>query len=140
MGQDETPPIGIVAWADLTVPDAEAVRDFYSAVLGWDPVPVPMGSYVDYQMNAAGTDQPVAGVCHTRGVNADLPPQWLLYVTVTNMDASIAACNGKGGSVIAGPRGMGAYGRFCVIRDPAGAVIALLEAPRPSQQPDAKSG
>jgi predicted enzyme related to lactoylglutathione lyase len=134
MGQPEVPSFGAIAWTDLTVPDAESVRDFYKAFVGWEAVPVPMGGYADYQMNAAGTDQPVAGVCHTRGVNADLPPQWLIYVTVADMDASIAACTSRGGSVVAGPRGMGVYGRFCVIRDPAGAVLALLEAPRPSQQ------
>ena len=137
MSQPEVPPFGVVAWTDLTVSDAETVRDFYKAVVGWEAVPVPMGAYADYQMNAAGTDQPVAGVCHARGVNADLPPQWLLYVTVPDIDASIRACTDGGGSVIAGPRGMGAYGRFCVIRDPAGAVMALLEAPRAPQQPEA---
>ena len=137
MSQPEVPPFGIVAWTDLTVSDAEVVRDFYKAVVGWEAVPVPMGAYADYQMNAAGTDQPVAGVCHARGVNADLPPQWLLYVTVPDVDASIRACTEGGGSVIAGPRGMGAYGRFCVIRDPAGAVMALLEAVRAPHQPEA---
>ena len=139
MGQPEVPPVGAVAWTDLTVPDAEAIRDFYRAVVGWEAVAVPMGSYADYQINAAGTDQPVAGVCHTRGVNADLPPQWLIYVTVADMDASIAACTRRGGSIVAGPRGMGAYGRFCVIRDPAGAFMALLEPPRPSQHQTAAS-
>jgi len=132
MSQMEVPPLGVVAWTDLTVDDAATLRDFYRAVVGWEAVPVPMGAYADYQMNAAGTDQPVAGVCHRRGVNADLPPQWLIYVTVADIEASLQACTAGGGQVVAGPRGMGTYGRFCVIRDPAGAVLALLEAPRQS--------
>ncbi len=139
MGASETTTHGIVAWADLTIAGADQIRDFYHAVVGWDPLPIRMGSYNDYQMNAPGTDQPVAGICHARGVNADLPPQWLLYVTVPDIGAAIAACTGRGGSVITGPREMGAYGRFCVIRDPVGAVLALLETPPAPQQSDPKA-
>jgi uncharacterized protein len=130
MSASEAPSFGAIAWADLTVPDAAKVRDFYKAVVGWDAAPVPMGTYNDFQMNLQGTDQPVAGICHARGVNADLPAQWLLYVMVTDMDASILACTRNGGAVISGPRDMGAYGQLCVIRDPAGAVMALMEPPR----------
>ena len=131
MSANEATPPGVMTWADLTVGDAVKVRDFYNAVVGWEAVPVPMGSYEDFQMNLPGTDQPVAGICHARGANAGLPPQWLIYVTVTDMDASVAACAKHGGSLVAEPRDMGAYGRFCVIKDPAGAVMALIEPPQP---------
>lgn len=130
MSSSEAPAQGSVAWTDLTVADADRIRDFYNSVVGWDPVPVPMGAYHDYQMNTPGTGQPVAGVCHARGVNADLPPQWLIYITVMDMDTSLKRCESQGGTVVVRPRGMGAYGRFCVIRDPAGAVVALLEPPQ----------
>jgi hypothetical protein len=42
------------------------------------------------------------------------------------VDSSAARCVELGGTVLAGPRGMGSYGRYCVIRDPAGAVAALF--------------
>jgi uncharacterized protein len=35
---------GTVAWHDITVPDAERLRDFYAAVVGWRPEPVDMGA------------------------------------------------------------------------------------------------
>lgn len=31
------PEIGAVGWFDLTVEDAESVRDFYAGVVGWTP-------------------------------------------------------------------------------------------------------
>lgn len=133
MSTNEATPYGVMAWADLTVHDAAKVRDFYSAVVGWEAVPVPMGAYSDFQMNLPGTDQPVAGVCHARGANANLPSQWLVYITVADLDASLEACAKHGGMVIAEPRGMGSFGRFCVIKDPAGAVMALIEPPKPAQ-------
>lgn len=38
-----------------------------------------------------------------------------------------AKCVELGGAVIARPRAMGSQGRYCVVRDPAGAVAAFFE-------------
>ena len=35
--------LGKIGWADLTVNDAETVRDFYRDVVGWTVQPVDMG-------------------------------------------------------------------------------------------------
>ena len=69
----------------------------------------------------------MAGICHARGGNAALPPQWILYFVVENLERSVAACTAAGGQVVAPPRSAGA-GRYCVISDPAGAVCALYQA------------
>jgi predicted enzyme related to lactoylglutathione lyase len=83
-----------------------------------------MGGYADFTMSTPGASQ-VAGVCH--GGNAGLPPQWLVYISVEDLDQSAARCVELGGQVLAGPSGMGGSGRFCVIKDPAGAVAALFQ-------------
>ena len=74
--------IGTIGWMDLTVDDADAVRNFYSAVVGWEPQDVSMGDYSDYCMappkDIRADGHPVAGICHRRGANADLPPVWLV--------------------------------------------------------------
>jgi predicted enzyme related to lactoylglutathione lyase len=127
MGTPEAPAVGSISWVDLTVPDAALVRDFYAAVTGWTPSEVPMGGYDDYCMLAPETGKSVAGVCHARGPNAGLPPQWLVYVVVADLEASLAACRERGGAVVAGPRNAGKEARYAVIRDPAGAVLALYQ-------------
>lgn len=59
----------------------------------------------------------------------------LVYITVADLDESLRHCRELGGTLIAGPKDMGSQGRYCVIRDPAGAPVALFECgPR---QPDA---
>ena len=116
---------GKIEWCDLTVDDADSLRDFYGEVVGWEPSGVSMGDYFDYSMNLPGTDTAVAGVCHARGSNANIPPQWLIYVRVDDADAAAQRCRGRGGTVVDGPRDMDGM-RFCVIQDPAGAVMALL--------------
>jgi len=118
--------IGNIIWTDLTVPDAEAIRDFYGAVVGWQPEPVEMGDYSDFNMNAPASGKAIAGICHVRGENADLPSQWQVYIVVANVSESAARCVELGGKVIARPRALG-DAQFCVIQDPAGAVAALIE-------------
>jgi len=119
------PPIGSVMWRDLTVPDAEAVKDFYCQVAGWRAEPHGMGDYADFNIIAPDTGETVAGICHARGINANLPAQWLIYITVEDAAASAERCRELGGQILDGPREMGG-GTVCVIRDPAGAVAALF--------------
>jgi predicted enzyme related to lactoylglutathione lyase len=115
---------GTIMWTDLTVPNAADVRDFYSQVVGWHATPVDMGGYSDFCMGPA--DAPIAGVCHARGVNANVPAQWLIYITVEDLDRSVADCTRLGGRILDGPREMSG-GRVCVIQDPAGAACALFQ-------------
>ena len=117
--------VGSLAWTDLTVESAEEVKDFYAQVVGWEPAPVDMGGYNDFNMKAG--EQPVAGVCHARGANADLPAQWLIYIVVENIETSRSRCEELGGKLLTPVKNMGGQGRYCVIQDPAGAVAALWE-------------
>lgn len=129
---ESEPEVGSIAWTDLTVEDAERVRDFYGAVVGWRAAPVDMGGYRDFNMTAPASGASVAGVCHARGVNAGLPAQWLVYIVVEDLEHSMARCEELGGRVLVRPKGMGAQGRYCVIQDPAGAVAALFSPAKPA--------
>jgi predicted enzyme related to lactoylglutathione lyase len=126
MSNSEDSTIGSIAWRDLTVDDAEGIRDFYKDVVGWESSPVSMGEYSDFNMLSPTTQETVAGICHAKGTNANLPSQWLVYIVVENVDESASKCKQLGGHVMVGPKTMGS-GRFCVIRDPAGAVCALYQ-------------
>jgi len=118
--------IGRIGWVDITVDEAEGLRDFYAHVVGWKPEDVDMGGYSDFNMMMPTTNIPAAGICHARGSNADLPRQWLVYIVVADVDASARQCVERGGELLAGPSAL-AGGRYCVIRDPAGAVAALYQ-------------
>ena len=119
--------VGAIVWTDLTVDNASQLKDFYCELVGWKTEPVPMAGYDDFNMISPATGKSAAGICHARGVNADLPPQWLIYITVEDVDKSAARYIELGGKVLAGPKHMGDYGRYCVIQDIAGAVAALFE-------------
>ena len=126
MSDEQHPPLGSIGWIDLSVPDAEKIRSFYAEVIGWETSPVDMGEYQDFNMIPPGTEMPVAGICNARGMNADVPPQWLMYVIVEDTDASAARCEELGGKIVIAPKDMGQNARFSVIQDPAGAVLAIF--------------
>ncbi|HRJ25981.1 MAG TPA: VOC family protein [Fimbriimonadaceae bacterium] len=120
--------VGKVVWTDLTVPNAHEVREFYQAVVGYQFLPEPMGDYEDYHLIPPGAPlevgNSVLGICHAQGMNAQMPPAWLIYLSVADLAEALARVVQHGGQILYGPRMMGAEG-FACIRDPAGAVCAL---------------
>lgn len=127
MSDTKNPTFGMIAWVDLTVPNAEETKNFYEDVIGWKAEPVSMGDYNDFNMTSPETGEPVTGVCHAKGVNEDLPANWLVYITVTNLAESVSKVKTNGGKLIKPITSMGEYGSYAVIEDPAGAVCALFE-------------
>lgn len=117
--------IGGISWIDLTINNAQEVRDFYSDVIGLKAQPLSMGSYDDYMMKSPEDNEAQVGICHAKGVNLDLPPQWLIYFNVSDIHSSIETCKKRGGKIITPVRDMGDF-KMCVIQDPAGAVAALI--------------
>ena len=116
---------GSIAWIDLTASDGDRVRKFYEEVAGWKASPVDMGGYNDYTMSTM--TGPVSGICHKRGVNAALPPVWMIYIAVVDLEGSVASCRALGGKVLIEPQSPGHGFRHAVIEDPAGAVCALYQ-------------
>lgn len=121
--------IGSVISADLTLPNAEEIRDFYKEVIGWQVEEMPLsdenGEYADYIMKDQQGNW-AAGVCHKRGSNKDLPPQWLVYINVEDITQSIKKCQELGGKVLKEVKN-GDKIIYALIEDPAGAVLALTK-------------
>lgn len=118
---------GTMAWIDLTVNDADSVKDFYQDVIGWQVEACSMGDYNDYVMNDPLDKNAQAGVCHAKGVNADLPPVWMPYFLVDDITKSVAVVLSKGGQLLTEIKSMGGEDKYVIIKDPAGAVCALYD-------------
>jgi len=125
MSDKQNSSFGKIIWRDLTVENADAVKDFYCEVVGWSATEHDMGDYHDYNINLPNGGETVAGICHAQGPNANIPPQWMMYVSVGDVQKSVDRCLELGGKIIEGPRKMG-KSDFCIIQDLAGAVLALI--------------
>ena len=127
-GSAGTGSVGRIAWLDVTVPDANGTRDFYISVVGWAVEEVGMRDgderYADYSMlDAHG--KPSAGVCHARGVNADLPPVWMIYLPVGDLGESLKRVEQEGGTIVKQTYGKNGEPYYAVVRDPVGVYVAL---------------
>ncbi len=125
--RDAAAPVGRISWVDLTVSNASATRDFYRQVVEWSVQDVEMEDggerYADYNM--LGDDgNPVAGVCHARGVNVGLPPVWMIYLPVGDLAESLRRVQEEGGKIIKATQGAYAY---AAVQDPVGAYLALIQ-------------
>ena len=125
MSEKQKPEIGEIVWSDLTVENADEIKDFYSQVLGLQADNHDMGDYNDFDMKTPN-GKPVTGVCHAKGVNADIPPQWIVYFNVADLEKSIENCIKLGGKQVSAIKSMGNI-KLAIIEDPAGAVCGLIE-------------
>lgn len=118
--------IGEMAWLDLTVVNATEVQGFYQQVIGWQVDETSMGDHVDYTMKSQVTGDAVSGICHSKGINSDMPAAWLPYFLVANLSDSMLAVSSQGGKLLTDIK-LAGKDQYIVIEDPAGAVCALYQ-------------
>jgi predicted enzyme related to lactoylglutathione lyase len=66
-------------------------------------------------------------------VPAEIPAHWLVYFAVDDADATLSKANEQGGSVAFGPQDIARVGRIAVLKDPFGAIFAVVQ-PDPATQ------
>ncbi len=112
-------------WIDITVDDATGLADFYKRVMGWTCDTVDMGEYQDYVMlNCEG--EPMGGICHKRGSNAELPSGWIPYFVVSDLDNALVEVHQCGGTQYGDVRHHG-KAAFAIIKDISGSHCALYD-------------
>lgn len=117
------PPVGAFSWFELATTDRVAAADFYAQLFGWTPTTsMDMGDNGVYQMFGQGGIT-YGGIFDRRG--AKLPPHWLLYVRVVDMDRALDAVRQGGGQVLNGPMEVPGGDHVAQCLDPQGAPFAV---------------
>ena len=125
MSDGRTP--GSFGWNELVTPDPAAARKVFGGLLGWsfDEMPMPDGG--SYVVAKAG-QQMVGGMFKMAGPQFDgVPPHWMGYITVSDVDAAAKKVPTLGGKVQVPPTDIPNVGRFCMIVDPTGAYVSLMQ-------------
>ncbi len=123
------PGMGAFCWNELNVPDIKAAMKFYEDTLGWTFAKSELvkddghGSY----WIASANGRMVAGVTDMgRRENPDMPPHWLGYIAVENIDARVAKAEKLGAKVMLPPSDIPMVGRIAILIEPAGAAIGWM--------------
>lgn len=118
-------------WSELISPDVGESRNFYTALLGWTADDAPSGGgYTLFRKDG----KEIAGLMAPP--NADTPaPMWFTYVTVDDVDATVAMAEELGGKVLQPAFDVPQVGRGAVIADSTGAAVGLFQYAEESTAP-----
>lgn len=124
----EDPPrkAGYFNWHELHTTDNEAAWKFYSELFGWKPTSsMDMGPGMGtYSMFGLDSQNSMGGMSNMAKVR-NMPPHWLYYVTVDDLDAAIGRVKKSGGKVLNGPMEVPGGDKIAQCMDPQGGMFAL---------------
>jgi predicted enzyme related to lactoylglutathione lyase len=121
-----TPPKAFV-WYELMTTDMDAAEAFYRAVVGWTAQAF---SHPDMRYTVLGAGETmVAGLMALppEARAAGLPPGWVGYIGVDDVDDATDRLRQAGGAVHRPPADIPDVGRFSVVADPQGAMFMLFK-------------
>ena len=121
----DTFPRGRFVWYELNTSDPSAAQSFYTQLTGWttkagDAGGQPYPEWVNGEISIGGVMQ-----LPEEAKQQGAPPHWLGYVAVPSVDETLAQAEGLGAKKLMGPMDIPTVGRFAVIQDPQGAVLAI---------------
>jgi predicted enzyme related to lactoylglutathione lyase len=123
-GHDGPPNVGEFSWHELTTTDHQSAYDFYQKLFGWDKTgDFDMGEAGMYQMYGRG-ELPLGGMW-TKPADMPMPPNWLYYIQVPNVDEAAERVKALGGQVLNGPMEVPGGDRIAQCLDPQGAAFAV---------------
>ncbi len=110
-------------WNELLTKDVEKAKAFYTALFGWEIDAAEDAPVEYYGITNAGRIN--GGIIPWSSRMGDVPPNWGVYFSVPDCDASVKRVEELGGRLIVPPRYIHP-GRFAVVADPAGAVFSVM--------------
>lgn len=122
--RDTAWPDGTPCWVDYSSSDIDAVKAFYSGVLGWTYT----GGEPEYggYLTCLSGDREAAGIAPQQ--DPSIPPQWTTYFATGDVDATCGRITEAGGSIAYPPMDVGPMGRMAIAADPQGNTFGLWQA------------
>jgi predicted enzyme related to lactoylglutathione lyase len=124
MQAHDTSKPGEFSWNELYTNDANAALAFYSGLFGWTKLTEmdmgPSGKYIIY-----GQGEKQYGGIMPKTPDMKMPPSWIYYANVDDLDSAITRATSKGAKTLVGPIDVPGGTRVAQLTDPQGAVFAL---------------
>ncbi|MBN1209188.1 MAG: VOC family protein [Myxococcaceae bacterium] len=126
-GEDAPRKAGFIGWHELNTTDYQAAWKFYSELFGWkNTSSMDMGPELGaYWMFGTSAEQAMGGMSNAAR-QFKMPPHWMYYVTVDDLDAAVERVKKNGGKIINGPMEVPGGDRIVQCMDPQGAAFSLF--------------
>jgi predicted enzyme related to lactoylglutathione lyase len=119
---------GTPSWVDLSSPDPEASKRFYTGLFGWEAQDTEPAEETDGYVMFKLRGRNVAGMSPIQ--DESQRPGWWTYVDTDDVDATAARATEAGGSVPVAPIDVVDAGRMAFIAHPAAGVLGVWQAYR----------
>ena len=116
---------GGFSWSELITKDVKAAKEFYTKLFGWETEDMSMPEGMTYTVIKVG-GKGIGGIMKTPKEAKNLPPMWVTYVTVDDVNQIVKDAKKLGAKVHVEPRDIPDVGRFAVLIDPQGAAINVI--------------
>jgi len=122
---ETAPEVGEASWHELMTTDWQAAMTFYEAAFNWQPTDqMDMGPEGKYQMFNRPHGM-IGGMMNKPKAMANVPPNWVIYFRVPDVDAAAERIKANGGKVLNGPMEVPGGDRVVTAADPQGAAFGL---------------
>lgn len=112
---------GRFVWFEHHSNDIAKARAFYEKLFGWNTEMMAMASGDPYAMIHNGE----TGIGGYGQAPAGSPPQWMSYLSVSDVDSAYRAALAAGAKSLVAPMDYGSAGRSATIADPTGGVFSI---------------
>jgi len=121
-------PPNTFCWPELLTTDSEGAKRFYAGLFGWELTDSPVGPDSVYTMaGVRGKNAAAMYEMDAERKKQKHPPVWLSYVSVEDLDASVANAKELGAKMVVDAMDVMDIGRMAVLRDPQDGVVALWQ-------------
>ncbi len=120
-------PDGLFSWVDLTTPDPEGAKAFYTGLFGWGTEDKPTGMGVYTIFNIDGHTVAGMGEMPPDMQGQGIPPFWSSYVNHSDVDTIAAKAKAAGATLMMEPMDVMEEGRMVVFQDPTGASLGVWQ-------------
>jgi hypothetical protein len=118
------PSAGHALWNEVQSDDPESTARFFADVFGWTTKSEDMGGGIGHYITFLDGDEQRAGCMKAPD---GVPPMWVVYWGVNNVDQSFARAKQLGAQGLMPPMDVPNVGRIAMLSDPTGAPFALFQ-------------
>jgi predicted enzyme related to lactoylglutathione lyase len=123
--EKEQADVGEVSWHELMTTDYAAAFDFYHDLFGWEKLEaMDMGGGMIYQLFGRNGRQR-GGMFNKMPGMEQIPPNWLIYFRVADINGKVEEVKKHGGQILNGPMEVPGGDMIAQCMDPQGAAFAI---------------
>jgi len=116
---------GKFVWIDLLTDDVQKSKDFYGDLFGWKYEALDEND--TYTLIRVG-ERYIGGIFYSDRLEDESESRWITYLSVPDVDQATRLAVQRGGEVQMKPVNYPDRGRFSIVSDPQGVIVAFLHS------------